>query len=403
MRAGPLLALAGMATLGAGLVGYSRLGLRPSLGRGGDSGSAVAAPNSPCDVSPDGIRPPDRLNADTTTSLGFTPDGRLWWTERTGAIYVWQGGRPHLFTRVATVITQADGGNSEFGLTGFAISPSFNTDRHIFAMYTDADYLHEDVVRFDECRGDAKNPTPVVTLPAPDRQCCHVAGRIAFGPDGDLYVALGDESTSKVPRPGFIPPAQQVNGALAPQGKILRYRPDGTVPDDNPFGPGNPTWVYGLRNPFGIAFDDGNGLLITSNGPSGDALSPPTGYDTIMLAIRGGNYEWPYCFGYGQIIPGNSNRRHCGVGGIDPDWSSGPSAVVPTGPAWIRAGGPPDLVGHWVVCTVNKGLQIMTPDTPHWVATWDGRKGCQLDVVQAPDGTVYYSDFKHVYRYGADR
>jgi glucose/arabinose dehydrogenase len=396
LKAGHYLAAMGAIAIGVGLAGVGHLVL--------DSASSHAAGThqqtaSACDSVPVGIAPPARISAQSPTALAFAPDGRLFWIERaTGRVWDYEYGEPRLFARVLTTVIQADGTFSERGLTGLAISPSFNTDRYVYAMYSDTDEAHEDVIRWTDCGGVGVQPTTILTLPS-GAGCCHKAGRIAFGPDGDLYVALGEEDSSKPPHPGYIPPAQQTGTLL---GKILRYRPDGTVPPDNPFGKDNPTWVYGLRNPFGIAFNQQGQLLITMNGPSSDAGSPKTGYDTVILARRGGNYEWPYCYGYGHLIAGNNPRRHCGIGGIDPNFSTETETYVPTGPAWVGPGGPPELVGHWIDCNVYKGMMVFTPDTPHWLAASVHHSGCQLDVKQGPDGTLWYSDFKYIYRYGAD-
>jgi glucose/arabinose dehydrogenase len=362
---------------------------------GGEPDRGAAAS---CDPVTTGIVPPAKIDANTATALAFTPDGRLMWAERSGLIHVFQNGRPQVFGRVVSVTVELDGTHSERGVTGLAISPTYETDHYVYAMYSDADYTHEDVIRWRDCGGVGIEPTTILVLPS-GSNCCHKAGRLAFGPDGDLYVALGDEDSSGHPHPGFIPPAQLTS---TPLGKILRYEPDGSIPPDNPFGPDNPTWVYGLRNPFGIAFNDQGQLLVTMNGPSADAGSPKTGYDTVDLAIRGGNYGWPYCYGYGHLIKGNNVRRGCGAGAIQPVWSSEAATVVPTGPAWIRPGGPANIVGHWVVCSAYKGMLVLTPDTPHWDVTV-AFAGCQLDVKQAPDGTVYYSDFKAVYRAGSEK
>ena len=114
---------------------------------------------------------------------------------------------------------------------------------------------------------------------------------------------------------------------------MLRYNPDGTIPSDNPFGRTNPVWAYGLRNPFGIAFSTTGQLAITMNGPSGDAGSPGTGYDTLYLNVaRGAHFQWPDCYGYSHPLAAST----CG-GGIAPNWSSEASTYVPTGATFVDA------------------------------------------------------------------
>ena len=77
----------------------------------------------------------------------------------------------------------------------------------------------------------------------------HNGGRIAFGPDGKLYVSVGDTAVDDL--------AQDATRA---EGSILRYNPDGSIPSDNPI-PGSPVYAIGLRNVFGLAFQPNTGFL----------------------------------------------------------------------------------------------------------------------------------------------
>jgi glucose/arabinose dehydrogenase len=300
-------------------------------------------------------------------------------------VRVHQGGSLRLFARVDTVTSEAGGGYSERGLLGLAVSPTFDRDRFVYAFYSGADRVHQYVVRWTDCAGTGKDVTRIVELPA-GNDCCHKGGRLAFGPDGKLYVTLGEEHTAAA--------AQNTSDV---RGKVLRYNPDGTVPPDNPFGPGNPVWAYGFRNPFGIAFSPGGQLAVTNNGPSGDSGSPGTGYDTVVAAVaRGGGYQWARCFGYSHPLPPATS---CGDGQVGPDWSSEEDAVVPTGAVFVDGSGPAGLAGHLVFCTFNDGMEVLVPGSPHATVT-AGPRDCRLDVKQGPDGALYYSDTGHVYRLG---
>ncbi len=324
--------------------------------------------------------PRSTIAANFATALAFAPDGRLFWAERSGTIRVWQEGVSRVFAKVNTVTTQPNGSYSERGLLGLAISPSFATDRFVYAFYSDASYRTQHVIRWYDCNGTGLHPTIIATFPA-GNDCCHKGGRIAFGPDGKLYVTLGDEHDASS--------AQNVGDV---RGKVLRYNPDGTIPPDNPFGRTNPVWAYGLRNPFGIAFSPTGELAITMNGPSGDAGSPATGYDTLYLNVsRGAHYPWPDCYGYSHPLATST----CG-GGIAPNWSSETSTYVPTGATFVDASGPAGYAGHLVFCTYDKGMAIATPGSPH-ASVRLGPSGCRFDVVEGPNHALYYSDVSHIY------
>jgi len=221
----------------------------------------------------------------------------------------------------------------------------------------------------------------VVELPA-GSDCCHKGGRLAFGPDGKLYVTLGDQHTETA--------AQDTSDV---RGKVLRYNPDGTVPADNPFG--DPVWAFGFRNPFGLAVSPSGQVAVTSNGPSGDAGSPPTGYDVVHAKVaRGAGFQWPVCYGYSHPIhPGAT------CPGAEPDWSSEATAIVPTGATFVNGSGPGHTAGKLVFCSLNAGMQILTEGTPHATLTQDVAE-CKLDVRQGPDNALYYSDTTRIYRLG---
>jgi glucose/arabinose dehydrogenase len=342
--------------------------------------SATASPD-PCAVTSQSP-PSSGFAANFVTALAFAPDGRLFYTERAGTVKVWQNGAAKTFATVSTVTTEADGTYSERGLLGLAISPTFTSDRYVYAFYSDANRTQQHVIRWRDCAGVGTNATVLITLPS-GSDCCHKGGRLAFGTDGMLYVTLGEEHT---------PGAAQ--NTADPRGKVLRYRPDGSIPADNPFGPTDPVWAYGLRNPFGIAVSASGQVAVTSNGPSGDDGSPGTGYDTLILSLtRGAGYQWPLCYGYSHPLAGPAGCK----GRTAPDWSSESSTVVPTGAAFIDGAAPAPYAGHMVFCTYDSGMRIATPGSPHATVT-AGPSQCKLAVVEGPDHALYMSDTGHVYR-----
>jgi aldose sugar dehydrogenase len=124
----------------------------------------------------------------------------------------------------------------------------------------------------------------------------HFSHRIAFGPDGKLYISSGERQKME--------PAQDMGGAL---GKVIRLNDDGSVPADNPFaaqgGVAAQVWTLGHRNLLGLAFDGAGRLWEVEMGPQGG--------DEMNLIARGRNYGWPRV----------SNGSHYGGGAI-PDHSA---------------------------------------------------------------------------------
>ena len=336
-----------------------------------------------CSVGPQ-APPTARLDANNATALAFAPDGRLFFAERSGTVRVFQNGAVKEFARVPTVTTEGGGGYSERGLLGLAVSPTFATDRFVYAFVSHPDRERQDIVRWTDCAGTGGNFTTLVRLPA-GNTCCHKGGRLKFGPDGKLYATLGDEHA----------PASAQNTA-DPRGKVLRYNPDGSVPSDNPFGGGNPVWAYGFRNPFGLAIAPTGQVAVTSNGPSGDAGSPRTGYDVVFDNVRAGaGHQWPFCYGYSREMPTRLGQGCAGQ--VEPSWSSEATTTVPTGAAFLNASGPAEMAGRLVFCNYNGGMLILAPGSPHATVT-RGPAECQLDVVQGPGNAVYFSDTEHIYR-----
>ncbi len=162
----------------------------------------------------------------------------------------------------------------EQGLWGLALNPD---EKYLYAMAVDKIYNDDrnafsHVIRFNIENGKGTNMEEIITgLPS---HGFHNGGAMAFGPDGKLYVTVGDigeEETARDPR--FL------------NAKVLRFNPDGSVPTDGPY-PRSPVYASGLRNVYGLAFHPETKLLYaTVNGPEC--------CDRISLIKRGGDYGWP--------------------------------------------------------------------------------------------------------------
>jgi glucose/arabinose dehydrogenase len=316
------------------------------------------------------------VSANFATALAWAPDGRLFYAEREGTIRTFDGKSSRAFASVSPSTS------GERGLLGLAISPTFSKDHFVYAFYSRADdETRQRVVRWTDQNGAGSGSTTIVdNLPA-GNDCCHKGGRLAFGPDGKLYVTVGENHL-----------ASQAQDPASLRGKVLRYNPDGTVPSDNPFGANNPVWAIGLRNPFGLAFSPDGTLFVTDNGPSGDDGSPGTGYDRVLHVTRGGNYQWPTC--YGNSIP--LQARQCA--GTPPVYQSGNTTLVPTGAAFVSDRGPSGYKGDFVFCSYAQArLKVLSADGHQLL--FDGPR-CQLDVKEGPDHALYLSDTSVIYRLG---
>ncbi|MGB2938745.1 MAG: PQQ-dependent sugar dehydrogenase, partial [Candidatus Dormiibacterota bacterium] len=356
-----------------------------SFGSSSSSGQVITPVDTPKPTSPtpsdcpkeNGGVPTGDIPAGFATALAFSPDGTLFYAERGGTIKEFINGAAKTFATVETVTEEKSGGYSERGLLGLALSPNFATDHQVFAFYHLTDYTRARVVRWVDCGGKSVNLQTIVDNLPTGADCCHKGGRIAFGPDGMLYVTMGDNHSA---------PAAQDKCDV--RGKILRFNADGSIPTSgNVCGA---VYAFGLRNPFGIAFNTDGTLMITNNGPSGDAGAPGSGYDTVDVIQAGANYQWPKCYGYSHVIGGGS----CPAGSRGPDYSSENTTEVPTGGTFTSSSAP--FASHFVYCAfgLNK-LRVF--NGPRDVAS--GPAGCQLDVKEGPDHALYFSDTTTIHRY----
>jgi aldose sugar dehydrogenase len=241
------------------------------------------------------------------TTLRFAPDGRLFFTELGGRV----GYFPRAFiTFPVTWATLPVASGGERGVLGMAIHPDFPDSPYVYVFHTNPSPLVNRVVRFKEVQGVGAEPTVLLELPA--TALIHNGGRIAFGPDGMIYVTFGDQDSMAA--------AQSIT---SPRGKIHRITRGGKSAPGNPWGPSNTAALMGVRNPFGLCFDplDGTGYF-TENGPECD--------DEVNLLALGANYGWgPNDFCGGQP-PGSFPAL----------WTFS-NTIAPTGCVLYRGGGFP--------------------------------------------------------------
>lgn len=177
-----------------------------------------------------------------------------------------------------------DNPRNEEGLLGLTFDPDYITSGRVFVHYTAGDPRRSVFARYDASDGVADESSARVILEVPQPFANHNGGAMLFGPDGYMYIALGDGGSG-----GDAQGNGQNTGTLL--GKILRIDVAGdtyTVPDDNPFANGGglgEIWAYGLRNPWRITFDRETGDLW-----AGDVGQ--NRWEEVDRVVRGGNYGW---------------------------------------------------------------------------------------------------------------
>src|SRR3977135_3835935 len=217
------------------------------------------------------------------TAMEFAPDGRLFVCLQGGNLRVIKNG-VLLPTPFLSLTVDSAG---ERGLLGIAFDPNFASNNFVYVYYTvPGSVAHNRVSRFT-ANGDvavAGSETVVLDLDNLSGASNHNGGAIHFGPDGKLYIAVGENANGSN--------SQTLANLL---GKILRINADGTIPTDNPFfntatGKNRAIWALGLRNPFTFAFQPGTGRLFLND------VGQST-WEEINDGIAGSNYGWPTCEG----------------------------------------------------------------------------------------------------------
>lgn len=202
--------------------------------------------------------------------IAFLPDGRMLVTERSGKLLM-VGKETKTIKEIEGVMHKGEG-----GLLGIAVHPQFEKNNYIYLYLTTLDNgdIANKVERYTLVKDVLGNRK--VILSGIRGSSNHDGGQLAFGPDGYLYITTGDAENPDL--------AQDKNSL---NGKILRIKDDGSIPQDNPFK--NAVYSLGHRNPQGLAWDVSGTLWETEHGPSGFQ----TGYDEINRIEKGNNYGWP--------------------------------------------------------------------------------------------------------------
>jgi glucose/arabinose dehydrogenase len=315
--------------------------------------------------------------------MAFLPDGRLLVTERAGDLRIMSadGMLTEPLSGVPKVVAQGQG-----GLLDVALDPNFAENKLVYLSYSEpGDDGAGTAVARGRLAGDALEDVKVIFRQTPKVSGGnHFGGRLAFTPDGKLFITLGERFKFE--------PAQDLTSHL---GKIVRINPDGSVPPDNPFigqKDAQPEiWSYGHRNVESAAIHPKTGKLWTLE-------FGPKGGDELNIPAPGLNYGWPVV-SWGKHYDGKDIPN------------------PPTHPEFA------DAVRHWTPVISPSGITFYTAEAfPGWTAntipawkdnlligglssqaiirlTLDGEivtgeeripMGARIrDVEQGPDGAVY--------------
>jgi glucose/arabinose dehydrogenase len=216
------------------------------------------------------------LDAPTAIANAGDGSGRLFVAEKGGTIAIVEDGAV-AETRLLDITDRVGSNASEQGLLGLAFAPDFATSHLFYVNYTDLDG-NTVISRFtaDEAGAVANPGSEEVLLQQEQPAANHNGGQLGFGPDGYLYIALGDGGGQGDPREN----GQSLSSWL---GKILRIDVDPAnasadapyaIPEDNPFVDDPDAlpeiWAYGLRNPWRFSFDSETGDLFIGDVGQGD-------------------------------------------------------------------------------------------------------------------------------------
>jgi glucose/arabinose dehydrogenase len=283
------------------------------------------------------------------TGLYQSPDGRWFALEQAGRVLMFpdqQDAQARVFLDLTNKVSTA--GNEE-GLLGMAPAPDFAQSGVFYLYYAAANPRRTVLSRF-QATGDAANAGSErvlleVSQPFPN----HKGGQIGFGPDGFLYVALGDGGSARDP----MGHGQDLATLL---GSILRIDVSGNAgyssPPDNPFagrqGAAAEIWAYGLRNPWRFSFDAQTGDLWASD-------AGQNAREEIDLIIKGGNYGWAIMEG-SQCLGGGDGCNQNGLTLPVFDYSAGGANCAVIGGFVYRGQAIAGLRGAYVYADYCSGL-----------------------------------------------
>jgi glucose/arabinose dehydrogenase len=307
------------------------------------------------------------------TAMALAPDGRIFVCEQGGTLRVIKNG-VLLSTPFVTVTVNSSG---ERGLLGVAFDPNFTSNQLVYIYYTaTTPTIHNRVSRFTASGDVATADSELAILDLNDLSGAtnHNGGAIHFGPDNNLYIAVGDNANGLN--------AQSLSTRL---GKILRIASDGSIPASNPFfntaaDENKSIWALGLRNPFTFSFNFSNGRMFIND------VGENT-WEEIDDGIAGSNYGWNIC--EGVCNPPNPNFR-------DPiyQYANDAQTCAITGGAFYNpqiVQFPSNFVGNYFFSDFCGGwIKTLNPNAENAVSDFAAGISLPVDLKVSNDGSLYY-------------
>ncbi|MGH2592772.1 MAG: PQQ-dependent sugar dehydrogenase, partial [Anaerolineae bacterium] len=344
-----------------------------------------------------------RDNARNPVAMAFAPDGRWFFTERTTGYVkmVIDGSENNIFWSPAF-------SEGERGLLGITLDPNFTWNGYIYVYYTSAEdlattgKLDNRVVRRTLQGSQGLAPTVMLRVPLDSNSwTLHNGGNLRFGPDGRLYVSIGD----------YFNDANGQNLNKMPA-KIHRFNPTEplSAPSDNPFFAdpnvaAKSTYAYGFRNPFDFDFDPVSGVIFASeNGVACD--------DEVNRVLPGYNYGWranyPTC---DDFSPDGPDPAYNTI----PPLIAWPYSAVPTGVTFYRGDLFPEWKNDLFVCHWKNGelhhFKLNAARNTITAHTIIEGVACHLDIETGNGGALYYfrddttdpiKEYRDIYRITRD-
>lgn len=269
---------------------------------------------------------------DEPTEMAILPNLDILVTQRKGEVMYY-----NTATKKVSQVAKLDlyykastGVNAEEGLIGITADPNFSTNNYIYLFYSTNDTAANRLSRFVFKNGklDLASEKKILDVATTRDICCHTGGSLAFGPDGNLYISTGDNTTpfnqpnSKYILDGYGPiddraGFEQYDGRRGSgntndlRGKILRIKLNSdagySIPEGNLFAPGTAKtrpeiYAMGTRNPYRMSIDKRTGFVYWGDvGPDAGNDKPeekgPRGYDELNQARKAGNFGYPFFIG----------------------------------------------------------------------------------------------------------